>query len=99
MLLVSRVLCSAFPCRHHVRKYRGLSLSACAIREISRAMSSVPLLGVTAMYRTPAFRSASFLSSISRCSSSLVVAVSLVLNRRNRIATAGDYEEVGRACC
>ena len=33
-------------------------------------------------------------NSISRCSSSLVVAVSLVLNGRNRIATAGDYEEV-----
>ena len=46
------------------------------------------------MYRTPAFRSASFLTGISRGSRSLVVAVALLLNGRNRIATAGDYEEI-----
>ena len=42
----------------------------------------------------PSLSQCLFLNSISRCSSSLVVAVSLVLNGRNRIATAGDYEEV-----
>jgi hypothetical protein len=42
----------------------------------------------------PSFSQCLFLNSISRCSSSLVVAVSLVLNGHNRIATAADYEEV-----
>jgi hypothetical protein len=45
-------------------------------------------------WRGPSLSQRLFLNSISRCSSSLVVAASLVLNGRNRIATAGDYEEV-----
>ena len=49
--------------REHQATGAGFSLSACAIREISRAISSVPLSGVTSMYRTPAFRSASFLTA------------------------------------
>ena len=47
--------------RDHQATGAGFSLSACAISEITRAISSVPLSGVTSMYRTPAFRSASFL--------------------------------------
>ena len=42
----------------------------------------------------PSLSQGLFLNSISRCGGSLIVAVSMVLNGRNRIATAGDYEEV-----
>jgi hypothetical protein len=49
--------------REHQANGAGFSLSACAIREITRTISLVPLSGVTSMYRTPAFRSASFLTA------------------------------------
>jgi len=42
----------------------------------------------------PSLSQCLFPNSISRCGSSLVVAVSLVLNGYNRVAASGDYEEV-----
>ena len=51
------------PLSPSLKEVLGFNLSTCTIREISRAMASVPLPGVTSMYATPAFRSASFLTA------------------------------------